>query len=450
MTDLFQRTKIAAEEYRKTARKPIVIEFAGVPKAGKTSNLEQVLSFFKRCGFSVESVAEQAAICPVRDKKHPNFNIWTACTTLAQLLEKTQAPPRKGDPDILFVDRGIFDAICWMRLMNKEFSRLAKEEYQLIEKFLSINEWRRRISAVIVMTATPEKAIRRERGELLPDDDSLGSIMNPAVLKAVQKNVATSVKDYDKRFNLHVVDTDQSDFNDLKKSSEHIADIILGCVERHLEEKILHLKKSEVKSYFPNTRYINGDDTKKLITQFCQKGKYAPRKEVEKDETKVQALPIVVVRTRDGGFLRLTRREIDKENPLDNKDVIWAGGHVRQLDDENGNALVRCAVRELMEELKLSAEEKELRLVGAVYIDKKPGAQKHVSIVYEWKASGNSVNVVVSGVEFKEKQGTSVRVNKKFYTLNELLTAMKKKEINEEWSVEIINAYALREARGLI
>ncbi|MDI6794689.1 MAG: hypothetical protein QME81_17790, partial [bacterium] len=78
-----------------------MIEFAGVPKAGKTTTLNQLYAFLKRCGFRVEVVVERASVCPIRDKKHANFNVWTACTTLSQILEKTQNPPRENDPHIL-------------------------------------------------------------------------------------------------------------------------------------------------------------------------------------------------------------------------------------------------------------------------------------------------------------------------------------------------------------
>jgi hypothetical protein len=39
------------------ARKPIVLEFAGVPKAGKTSTLAALQAFLKRCGFKVQVVS---------------------------------------------------------------------------------------------------------------------------------------------------------------------------------------------------------------------------------------------------------------------------------------------------------------------------------------------------------------------------------------------------------
>jgi hypothetical protein len=111
-SDLQERAERAAKQFS-TARKPVVFEFAGVPKAGKTSTLGALHSFLKRCGFKVEIVAEKASICPIRDKHHFNFNVWTSCSALIQLLERTQNPPRDGEPDILILDRGLFDALSW-------------------------------------------------------------------------------------------------------------------------------------------------------------------------------------------------------------------------------------------------------------------------------------------------------------------------------------------------
>jgi hypothetical protein len=85
-TELQSKAEKLLEEFRELKRPPLVVEFAGVPKAGKTSTLNQVHAFFRRCGFRCEVVVEWASVCPVRDKKHFNFNVWTACTTLTQLL----------------------------------------------------------------------------------------------------------------------------------------------------------------------------------------------------------------------------------------------------------------------------------------------------------------------------------------------------------------------------
>ena len=149
-TNLQERAERAAGLFRDKARKPLVIEFAGVPKAGKTTTLTQVQAFLKRCGFRTDVMVERASVCPIRDKKHANFNIWTLCTTLAQILEKTQNPPRSDDPQILFLDRGLFDSICWLTMMEK-LSRIRQEDRETIQKFLSIDDWRKRVSAVFMM-----------------------------------------------------------------------------------------------------------------------------------------------------------------------------------------------------------------------------------------------------------------------------------------------------------
>src|ERR1035438_5727869 len=157
-TELQIRAEDAAERFQ-GACKPVIFEFAGLPEAGKTSTANALQAFLKRCGFRVETVIERASLCPIRDKTNSNFNVWAGCTTLAQILEKTQNPPRIDDPDILILDQGLFDAICWLRLMER-LERIRPEERRGIESFLRMADWRRHISAVFVMTASPADAMQ--------------------------------------------------------------------------------------------------------------------------------------------------------------------------------------------------------------------------------------------------------------------------------------------------
>lgn len=50
------RAERLVERFRVAGRKPVVLEFAGVPKAGKTTTLGHLQAFLKRCGFRVETV----------------------------------------------------------------------------------------------------------------------------------------------------------------------------------------------------------------------------------------------------------------------------------------------------------------------------------------------------------------------------------------------------------
>ena len=165
-SDLQIRAESLADEFKKKGRRPVVIEFAGAPKAGKTTTLSTLQAFLKRCGFKVEVVIERASVCPIRDKKHANFNIWTACTTLAQILEKTQHQhqrnPHPDSPEVLILDRGLFDALIWLGMME-HLARIKKEDRERVEHFLLMEDWRKRISGVF-----PTRKSAHAHGTRLP------------------------------------------------------------------------------------------------------------------------------------------------------------------------------------------------------------------------------------------------------------------------------------------
>src|SRR5216684_8247444 len=211
------RAENLARDFKKKGRKPVVIEFAGTPKAGKTTTLSALHAFLKRCGFKVEVVVERASVCPIRDKKHSNFNVWTACTTLAQILEKTQIPPRPDDPEILILDRGLFDSIAWLEMMER-LARIRREERETAERFLLLPDWRKRISGVVVMLASPTDAMQREQGDL-PVEGASGSIMNEAVLQQFKTNAQEACSRLAKFFRVFEVNT-SSPGSDKKSTAE--------------------------------------------------------------------------------------------------------------------------------------------------------------------------------------------------------------------------------------
>lgn len=438
------RAERSAEQFADKARKPLVIEFAGVPKAGKTSTLTHVQTFLKRCGFRTDVVVERASVCPIRDKKHANFNIWTACTTLAQILEKTQNPPRSDDPQILFLDRGIFDSICWMTMMER-ISRIRRDERELIQKFLLIDDWKKRISAVFVMLVSPSDAMKREQG-VLPVEGTGGSIMNSEILQQIKEINEECVEQLGKDFRIFSVNTSDGETKENpERTAEVVAEAILGLIEAQLEENILSCSKKVVTKFFGERNFIDASQAEKLVRYFREdlERNFCPRDAVENDESRVQALPIVVIRNADGEVLRLRRREKTVDNILHDKIVIWAGGHVRCEDAVNGDPLTRCAVREIEEELRLQIEPASLRSIGAVYFDNGGSTSKHVGIAYEWRASTNDVSVVLSRTEFFEKRGTSLSGS--FASVDQLAKDVGNNKLAEPWSVELIREYLAKD-----
>lgn len=392
-----EKAELLAQRIRTQSIKPIVIEFAGLPKAGKSSTLSNVQMFLKRCGFKTEVVVERASVCPIKDKKHAHFNAWTACTTLAKILEKTQEPPRSDDAQILFLDRGIFDAICWFRVMER-LCRIVKGNRETVEKFLKIEDWSEKVTGVILMTAEPEDALKREKG-LLEVVGSPGSIMNIEVirqLRSIYDRTAVELKD---NFNVMRIDTSSEDLSTPKRSAECALDMVLELIELALEERILSLPTTKIEELFGSSIGVGKGRATQLSESFEKLGSYRPRKEVESDVSVVQALPIVVVRNASGDVLVLLRKEANLKSNLHEKRVIWAGGHVRQEDGPN-NVLINCAVRELQEELRLSLDESSLTLLGAIYDRGNDRSARHVAIVYEWRAPSDDVAIALSADEF--------------------------------------------------
>jgi len=420
------------------ARNAIVIEFSGTPKAGKTTTLSQLQAFLKRCGFRVEVVVERASVCPIRDKKHANFNVWTACTTLAQILEKTQNPPRQDDPNILILDRGLFDSICWLRTME-HLTRIRKSDREIVERFLLADDWRKRIAAVIVMTSSPTDAMKREY-QYLPLEGTAGSIMNVEVLQQMLTMTRNMTESLGNQFRIYTVDTSSGDTKDNpKRTVEVVVDIVLSLIEEHLQEDILCLPKTAITTLFRGRHSLKNSDAASLSRLFTESGKYQPREVVEKDAGLVQALPVVIVRNRSGDVLQLRRRERVAENPLHQEVVIWAGGHVRKEDASNGNSLLQCAVRELQEELRLSIQPSDLKLLGAVYMDVGERTSKHAALVYEWRAETDDVAVALSNAEFFERRGTSL--SGRFVGMDELMKDVLAQKTDEPWSVEIVQEF---------
>jgi predicted NUDIX family phosphoesterase len=431
-TSLQIRAETASAKFKLKARRPIVIEFAGVPKAGKTTTLNTINGFLKRCGFRVETVIERASVCPIRDKKHFNFNVWTACTSLAQILEKTQEPPSATDPEILILDRGLFDSLSWLSMMEK-MGRLRREERKTIEDFLLISDWRKRISGVVVMKASPLDSMERERGTL-PVVAS-GSIMNEEVISQMLANTNQCIERFRNRFNIFDVDTSRSTGATPKGTAEEVAGLVLSIIEGELEEEILSVDLDIFNSAINGMSVIGVVQSTDLVKLFSDSGVFAPRAGVEANAGLVQALPVVVIRNRSGQVLQLKRREKDSKNSLHEKIVIWAGGHVRREDSANGRTLLQCAVRELQEELRLRVEHDDLKLIGAVYDSSGGNVSKHVAIVYEWRATSDDVNVVLNATEFFERRGASQ--SGKFISLSDLVRCVETDQVVESWSVRI-------------
>lgn len=60
--------KLRAQFDSGVVKRPLIIEFSGLPKAGKTRTISILELFLKRNGFNVDVFIERASIAPIRTK----------------------------------------------------------------------------------------------------------------------------------------------------------------------------------------------------------------------------------------------------------------------------------------------------------------------------------------------------------------------------------------------
>jgi hypothetical protein len=196
-------------------------------------------------------------------------------------LEKTQHQhqrnPHPDSPEVLILDRGLFDALIWLGMME-HLARIKKEDRERVEQFLLMEDWRKRISGVIVMTASPEHSMAREKGDL-PVEGARGSIMNEQWLSQFKDNIRKTCKRLEKEFRVFPVDTSQKEEKDnRKRTAQKVAGIVLDLIAEQLEEDILCAPKAELVALFSGKAFLVGKAAEAVASHFV----HAPRPKAQK------------------------------------------------------------------------------------------------------------------------------------------------------------------------
>ncbi|MDQ7813668.1 hypothetical protein, partial [Brevundimonas sp.] len=235
---LERKVESILSEKKKTRRnRPIVIEFCGTPKAGKTSCISSLAIFLKRNGFKVHVLTERAGNCPIRNKFDPNFNIWTGCSALMELSEILSNRP--SDFDVIIMDRGIFDAVCWF---NWQFvhDKLDEEHYERFLEFFLAPHWADRVDLIYALTADARTSLEREYANLLTR--KRGTVMNDSVLGDYNLAVESALKRFHTRFKrVEKIDTSGIPQNDV---SFLVTIGILDALDDIVSERIGYISRT--------------------------------------------------------------------------------------------------------------------------------------------------------------------------------------------------------------
>ena len=176
---------------RDEVKLPLVVEFAGSPKAGKSTTIDIVTHFFKRTGFKTWAPTEGAS------KRTPYFlrrdlvafNAWALNYAISEILV---AYHNIEEYDLVVLDRGPFDSLAWMRVL-KDDGNLDQDGYDRIERFARHPKWANLVERVYLFTCTPKTSMDREHDAKLIRGK--GTAMNPEMLEKLRVQYDSLGKD---------------------------------------------------------------------------------------------------------------------------------------------------------------------------------------------------------------------------------------------------------------
>jgi len=345
--------EVLALKQERRQKRPIVIEFSGSPKAGKTSCINSLELFLKRNGFTVEIVQERASVCPVSDKHSPMFNIWTACMSLAGLIGTLVK--NKENVDVLILDRGIFDALCWFEWLVSN-SKMEIVQRNVAESFLLMEELVKSIDIVFAFSVEPDISIEREFATLLTNIP--GSIMNKKVLQEYKNAVEYTAREKVDFFHkIFVIDTSNKDQDTVGKE---VTEITLDTLSNLLMERIGYFEiDNRIRDILESKEVFSNNEIYDILPEM----KFELRNRVEGEAFFLQPIPVAIItnKKRDKILaIKKNKSAVSEYSPEKNKLLLYIGGHSRYEDMTEINshdflAICRTTLkREVKEEVGIS------------------------------------------------------------------------------------------------
>lgn len=155
----------------------MIIEFAGLPRSGKSSCIAVVRDYFLRSGHSVRMAGEGARSCPFSNQYRIEIACWTANQALNSILEaKLSIRPET----LILQDRGLFDALAFFNLLHLE-GLISEEMLTHFVNYFANPRWTRFVDLVILFDVSPNTAIERDLAAKL--SASPGIITNIATIQ---------------------------------------------------------------------------------------------------------------------------------------------------------------------------------------------------------------------------------------------------------------------------
>jgi len=416
-------------------RRPIVIEFCGSPKAGKTSCINSLNIFLKRNGFKTAILSERAGFSPISDKYNPVFNVWTCTSAINEINKKMDRAQHGEEIDVIISDRGIFDALCWFKWLRSQH-HMNQKEYTVLTEFATLYRWQKNIDLVYVFMVSPEVSIKREYANLLTN--KRGSIMCESVLEQYLNSVKETMEEYAKDFRaVHQIETTDKEQNDV---GYEVTSKTLQLLKNMLIEKIGYIDKTTLP-------LIDGFNDLNTLLPALNHYSFDNRNLVECNPLVVQPIPIAVFLTPNEDkilCLKKTKSSTSAGSPERGKLLFYAGGHTR-IEDEFSDAkcdFLKTAQntleREMFEELGISISLEGEPLPFCLYTPQySEKSKQHLAIGWIVHLTPET-KLNLDSYEMVQKKGTSKSGSFLSFAEIEKTFSENSNLVFESWSKEIL------------
>lgn len=210
-------------------QRDVVVEFAGMPKSGKTTVLDIVSHRIRRAGWPVDDFHGGGRYAPI-DKRHlTSLNLYLAGSALQYLaaVGADERPPR-----FHLLDRGLNDRVIFSRALGS--LGLVKDSHvEAVETLAREPGVRGRVDVCFVFVTSPDLSLRREHANRLTQ--ATGRIMNTTRLEALRAAALGFVREEPTATGPLVVEVDTAA---LDGRVEDTARQVLTTMARHLPPAI--------------------------------------------------------------------------------------------------------------------------------------------------------------------------------------------------------------------
>lgn len=369
------------------ARRPFVLELTGTPKAGKTTTISALESFFKECGFRVAVLRERAAECPLPMKGHFFFNTWTTCSMIAEVLGAVDTAV-----DLIIVDRGFFDALVWLEQQHKR-GQVTDGEREVFERFVLLDRWRVLTDLTVVAHVDPAEAIKRENLHRLVEKRG-ASIMSVPELEKFNTNLKAVEAKYGDKFNIVDVDANRDGILDL---AVNVLEEVLPRLREWADPKIVAVPRDALNKALGNRKAGSVLEAQGLWDALLPSMKVDARSCFEANADWVQ-LVACGVPVHDSRVFVFERSGDDEKAKTFGMLKVWMGCHVEVDAVPTLDLVIDRLVDRIRNDLHLAFELKP-KLAGFAWDE--PHQPKHLGLFFRFTVDNEGAATSMQAKKFR-------------------------------------------------